>query len=103
MPKVPLWTEKKGVKVPSEHSLPRHLLSLPRLAGKHVHTQSYEDTQTDWTIQPNAGIGIKLGRLRLDYAFTNIGDVTGSQLYSHIFGLILDFEDLKAKNEEPVQ
>lgn len=56
-----------------------------------------DPTQTNWTIQPNAGIGVKLGRLRLDYAFTNIGDVTGSQLYSHIFGLILDFEDLSAK------
>ncbi len=56
-----------------------------------------DPAQTDWTFQPNAGIGLKLGRLRLDYAFTNIGDVTGSQLYSHIFGLILDFEDLSKK------
>ncbi|HUR31280.1 MAG TPA: PorV/PorQ family protein, partial [Saprospiraceae bacterium] len=56
--------------------------------------------QTDWTLQPNAGIGLKLGRLHLDYAFTNIGDVSGSQLYSHIFGLILDFEDLKKNTEE---
>jgi hypothetical protein len=53
--------------------------------------------KTDWTLQPNVGIGLKLGRLRLDYAFTNIGDVSGSQLYSHIFGLILDFEDLAKK------
>ena len=59
-----------------------------------------DPTQTDWTLQPNAGIGLKLGRLRLDYAFTNIGDVSGSQLYSHIFGLILDFEDLKKNVEE---
>jgi len=56
--------------------------------------------KTDWTIQPNAGIGLKLGRLHLDYAFTNIGDVSGSQLYSHIFGLILDFEDLSKKSSE---
>ncbi|MFZ1676926.1 MAG: PorV/PorQ family protein [Saprospiraceae bacterium] len=53
--------------------------------------------KTDWIYQPNVGIGLKLGRLHLDYAFTNIGDVTGSQLYSHIFGLILDFEDLSKK------
>lgn len=59
-----------------------------------------DPTQTDLTFQPNAGIGLKLGRLRLDYAFTNIGDVSGSQLYSHIFGLILDFEDLSAKATE---
>ena len=54
-----------------------------------------DPTQTDWTFQPNTGIGLRLGRLHLDYAFTNIGDVSGTQLYSHIFGLILDFEDLK--------
>jgi len=59
-----------------------------------------DPTQTDWTFQPNAGIGLRLGRLRVDYAFTNIGDATGSQLYSHIFGLILDFEDLKNKAAE---
>jgi len=53
--------------------------------------------KTNWRLQPNAGIGLKLGRLQLDYAFTNIGDVSGSQLYNHIFGLILDFEDLAKK------
>lgn len=56
--------------------------------------------QTNLTFQPNAGIGLILGRLHLDYAFTNIGDVTGTQLYSHIFALILDFEDLRNKNVE---
>ncbi|HZV68287.1 MAG TPA: PorV/PorQ family protein [Saprospiraceae bacterium] len=59
-----------------------------------------DPTKTEWIFQPNAGIGLKLGRLHLDYAFTNIGDVSGSQLYSHIFGLILDFEDLSKKSVE---
>jgi hypothetical protein len=59
-----------------------------------------DPTQSNWTFQPNAGIGLRLGRLHLDYAFTNIGDVTGTQLYSHIFGLILDFADLSAASEE---
>lgn len=54
----------------------------------------------DWIYQPNAGIGLQLGRIRIDYAFTNIGDVSGSTLYSHIFGLILDFEDLANTQEE---
>ncbi len=56
-----------------------------------------DPSKTDWVLQPNVGIGLKLGRLRIDYAFTNIGDGSGSQLYSHIFGLILDFEDLSKK------
>ena len=59
-----------------------------------------DPSESNLTLQPNAGIGLRLGRLHIDYAFTNIGDVSGSQLYSHIFGLILDFEDLAAKNEE---
>ena len=38
-------------------------------------------------IQPNLGLGIKLGRLSIDYALTNIGQET---LYSNIFSLTLD-------------
>ena len=74
------------------------------LRGGISHIQEVKDIadpeKTNWVIQPNAGIGLKLGRLSLDYAFTNIGDVTGSQLYSHIFGLILDFEDLSKKTTQ---
>lgn len=43
------------------------------------------------TIQPNFGIGLRFGRLKIDYALTDIGD--GSQvLYSNIFSLTLDFK-----------
>lgn len=52
-----------------------------------------DQTKSNWVLQPNAGIGLVLGRIQLDYAFTNIGDVSGTKLYSHIFGLILNFED----------
>ena len=38
-------------------------------------------------IQPNLGLGIKLGRLSIDYALTNIGQKT---LYSNVFSLKLD-------------
>ncbi len=39
--------------------------------------------------QPNIGIGISLGRAKLDYALTNIGSVSGV-LISHIFSLNID-------------
>lgn len=39
------------------------------------------------TIQPNLGLGIKLGKLTIDYALTNIGQET---LYSNVFSLKLD-------------
>ncbi|MBC7884243.1 MAG: PorV/PorQ family protein [Saprospiraceae bacterium] len=46
--------------------------------------------ETDFEIQPNVGLGLKLGRLKLDYALANIGSVSGI-LVSHIFSLGLDF------------
>lgn len=39
------------------------------------------------TIQPNLGLGIRLGRLTIDYALTNIGQET---LYSNVFSLRFD-------------
>lgn len=44
----------------------------------------------DFEIQPNVGLGLKLGRLKVDYALANIGSVSGV-LVSHIFSLSLDF------------
>jgi hypothetical protein len=42
--------------------------------------------------QPNFGIGLKLGRIHVDYALTNIGNVS-QVLYSHIFSLRLDLKE----------
>ena len=44
--------------------------------------------------QPNIGMGLKLGRLKVDYALTNIGSVSGI-LVSHIFSLTLNFNAKK--------
>jgi len=50
--------------------------------------------------QPNIGMGLKLGRLKVDYALTNIGSVS-NVLVSHIFSLTLNF-NAKKKVEEVV-
>lgn len=50
---------------------------------------------TTLTFQPNFGVGLKFGRLKLDYALTDLGDQSQA-LYSNIFSLILD---LKAKKK----
>jgi hypothetical protein len=42
------------------------------------------------TLQPNFGVGLSLGRFQIDYALTDIGNVS-QVLYSHIFSLRLDF------------
>lgn len=55
-----------------------------------------DPTKKDLNFQPNIGVGLKLGRLTVDYALTNIGNVS-QVLYSHIFSLKLDFKAPKAK------
>ena len=46
------------------------------------------------SLQPNFGIGLHMGRVQLDYALTDIGNVSAVQ-YSHIFSLRLDFKERK--------
>lgn len=48
-------------------------------------------TQTKFSLQPNIGLGINLGRLHIDYALGNIGSVA-EVLISHIFSVKLDFQ-----------
>jgi hypothetical protein len=47
--------------------------------------------ETELNFQPNIGVGMRLGRLTVDYAMANIGNVS-AVLYSHIFSLKLDFK-----------
>ena len=50
-----------------------------------------DPTKKDLNFQPNFGVGLRLGRLVVDYALTNIGNVSAVQ-YSHVFSLKLDFK-----------
>jgi hypothetical protein len=50
----------------------------------------------DFDFQPNVGLGLKLGRLKIDYALANVGNVSGA-LASHIFSMNLDFIERKDK------
>lgn len=54
----------------------------------------FDPTKELLTIQPNFGIGLRLGRVQLDYALTDIGNVS-QVLYSHIFSVRLDFKEKK--------
>ncbi len=53
-----------------------------------------DDIERSLEFQPNIGMGLKLGRLKVDYALTNIGSVSGV-LVSHIFSLTLNFNARK--------
>ena len=48
------------------------------------------------TVQPNIGLGLRLGQLTIDYAFTDVGNVS-QVLYSHVFSLMLDFDKEKRR------
>lgn len=41
--------------------------------------------ESKWSVQPNMGVGVKLKKVALDYALTNIGD--NASLYSNVFSL----------------
>ncbi|HBH21893.1 MAG TPA: hypothetical protein DDY13_00575 [Cytophagales bacterium] len=45
---------------------------------------------TEMTMQPNFGIGVAFKNVRIDYALTNVGELSES-LYSHIFSINLGF------------
>ena len=49
-----------------------------------------------YIMQPTAGLGVRLGNFRIDYALTDVGDVSDAP-YSHVFSLALNF---KNKNEK---
>jgi hypothetical protein len=46
-------------------------------------------TEEAWTLQPNMGLGVVIGPVQLDYAYSNIGK-QAEVLYSHVFSLRLD-------------
>jgi hypothetical protein len=58
----------------------------------------FNPNKENLSVQPNFGIGLHLGRIQLDYALTDIGNVSAVQ-YSHIFSLRLDFKERKKAEE----
>jgi hypothetical protein len=42
-----------------------------------------------WAVQPNMGLGLVIGNITLDYAYTNIGKQS-EVLYSHVFSLLFN-------------
>ena len=53
---------------------------------RYIPDDLYEEA---WTAQPNLGLGIVIGPVQLDYAYTNIGKQS-EVLYSHVFSLMFD-------------
>ncbi len=59
--------------------------------GNIQRTINIENTaERKLSLQPNVGVGLDIGRVRIDYALANIGSVSDA-LVSHIFSGILEF------------
>lgn len=56
----------------------------------------------DLLFQPNAGVGLRLGPVNIDYAFSDIGDQS-TALYSHVFSLRFDLNPKKKPAETPAK
>lgn len=54
-------------------------------AGNIQEVKDFDET-TSTTFQPNFGVGLKIKKISIDYALTDIGDQAES-LYSHVFSL----------------
>lgn len=53
-----------------------------------------------YTIQPNIGLGIKYKRIKVDYALTDLGNVSAAG-YSHIFSLNYSIKQVKLSQNNP--
>lgn len=62
-----------------------NLIYLRAGLGNMQRIKTFRGTE-EVSIQPNLGIGLRLGNFYLDYAITNIGNVSNT-LYSNIFSL----------------
>jgi len=54
------------------------------------------DNKENLTLRPAIGVGLKIATLRLDYAFTDLGDQDNT--YSHVISLMLDVKARKTGN-----
>jgi len=62
-------------------------------------TEDFEGGKTITTIQPNMGLGLKIKTITIDYALTDIGNLSQS-LYSHVFSVKIDINKKNATGVE---
>jgi Uncharacterised protein family (UPF0164) len=71
-----------------------------RLGANNIQkvAADFNPNETKVNVQPNFGIGLKLNRVQLDYALTNIG-ASGVSQYSHVVSLWFDLKPRGKKGE----
>lgn len=61
-----------------------------RMGVRNLQQEIKDNEKESYTIMPSIGAGLKLNNLTLDYAYTDLGNVSGA-LYSHIISLRYQF------------
>ena len=61
-----------------------------RLGANQLQEIKDFDGSKSWTFQPNMGLGIAFGELKIDYALTDVGNLAPG-LFSHVFSIKVDF------------
>lgn len=64
----------------------KNLIFLRGGVGNFQSLVKIDQSGREMTYQPNIGLGLRLGPVNIDYAFSDIGD-RSTALYSHIFSL----------------
>lgn len=53
--------------------------------GNIQEVQGFDD-QKNWRVQPNLGVGVKIKKVQIDYALTNVANIS-EELFSNIFSV----------------
>jgi len=75
-----------------------NLIFLRTGAGNYQKVVDDIGTGESVTFQPNIGLGLQIGKVALDYAFTDIGDQSNA-LFSHVFSLTIDLSKINRLKE----
>ncbi|MEM9329008.1 MAG: hypothetical protein AAGA85_25315 [Bacteroidota bacterium] len=65
-------------------------LAFLRFGVNNIQQLKDFDRSTYWSMQPNAGVGVVIKQLHIDYALTDLGDASEA-LFSHVFSLKVNF------------
>jgi hypothetical protein len=63
--------------------------------GNFQYIKNFDESR-QLTFQPNIGLGVHFKGVHIDYAFTDIGDMS-TALYSHVISLKVDLKKPKGK------
>ncbi len=73
----------------------KNIVFLRAGAGNFQTVPTADGSTRELLFQPNIGVGLRLGPVNVDYAFSDIGDQS-TALYSHVFSLRFDINPKKA-------